>query len=233
MPYVLYVQFLQGRSDPLRNSQARVLLGFVAFVSLVVAIALWTAGRYDLGDSIRHGAFSVVSIVTTTGFATTDYTLWGNVATGLFFGLTFIGGCTGSTSGGMKIFRFEVMARMLRGHFLRLLYPRGVFVRTYGGRELPDDVVGSVVVYFSIFFLCYSLLTIALMALDLDFLTSASAAVATLANVGPGLGPIVGPAGNYASLPDMAKWLLSFGMLLGRLELFTVLILFMPQFWRG
>ncbi|MBX9758191.1 MAG: TrkH family potassium uptake protein [Beijerinckiaceae bacterium] len=233
IPYVLYVQFLQGRTDPLRNSQARVLLGFVAAVVLIVTAILWLSGKYGLADAFRHGAFNVVSIVTTTGFASTDYTLWGNVATGLFFGLTFVGGCTGSTSGGMKIFRFEVMARMLRGHFLRLLYPRGVFMRTYAGRELPDDVVGSVVVFFSLFFACYSLLTIALMALDLDFLTSASAAAASLANVGPGLGPIIGPDGNFSSLPDTAKWLLCFAMLLGRLELFTVLILFMPQFWRG
>lgn len=233
IPYVLYVQLLQGRSDPLRNSQVRVLFGFLAVVVALVTAGLWLSGRYGFPDALRHAAFNVVSVVTTTGYATTDYTLWGNVATGLFFGLTFVGGCTGSTTGGMKIFRFEVMARMLRGHFLHLLYPRGVFVRTYAGRQLPDDVVGSVVVYFSIFFACYSLLTIALMALDLDFLTSASAAVASLANVGPGLGPVVGPAGNYSSLPDAAKWLLCFAMLLGRLELFTVLILFMPQFWRG
>ena len=233
IPYVLYVQFLQGRTDPLRNSQARVLLGFVAVMVVIVAASLWLSGKYGFADSLRYGALNVVSIVTTTGFASTDYTLWGNVATGLFFGLTFVGGCTGSTTGGMKIFRFEVMARMLRGHFLRLLYPRGVFMRTYAGRELPDDVVGSVVVFFSLFFLCYSLVTIALMALDLDFLTSASAAAASLANVGPGLGPVIGPAGNFSSLPDTAKWLLCFAMLLGRLEIFTVLILFMPHFWRG
>jgi trk system potassium uptake protein TrkH len=232
-PFVLYVQLLQGRRDPLRDSQVRTLLGFLAVVVAIVAAGLYFSGTYGLPDALRYAAFNVVSIVTTSGFVTTDYTLWGNVATGLFFGLMFIGGCTGSTTGGMKIFRFEVMARMLRGHFLHLLYPRGVFVRVYGGRELPDAVVGSVVVYFSLFFVCYSLTTIALMALDLDFLTSASAAVSALANVGPGLGEIIGPAGNFAPLPDSAKWLLSFAMLLGRLELFTVLILFMPQFWRG
>jgi trk system potassium uptake protein TrkH len=103
----------------------------------------------------------------------------------------------------------------------------------YAGRPLPDDVVGSVVVFFALFFACYSALTIALMALDLDFLTSASAAATSLSNVGPGLGTIIGPAGNFALLPDASKWLLCFGMLLGRLELFTVLILFFPQFWRG
>lgn len=98
---------------------------------------------------------------------------------------------------------------------------------------LPDDVIGSVVVFFSLYFICYSALTVALMAFDLDFLTSASAAVAALSNVGPGLGPIIGPAGNFGTLPDASKWLLCFGILLGRLELFTVLILFFPQFWRG
>jgi trk system potassium uptake protein len=125
------------------------------------------------------------------------------------------------------------MAVMLRSHFLKLLFPRAVSLRTYGGRLLPDDVIGSVVVFFSLYFLCYGGLTIALMALDLDFLTSASAAVSALSNVGPGLGPTIGPAGSFASLPDSAKWLLCFGMLLGRLELFTVLILIFPQFWRG
>jgi trk system potassium uptake protein TrkH len=152
---------------------------------------------------------------------------------GLFFGLMFVGGCTGSTTGGMKIFRFQVMIRMLQSQFLRLLYPKGVFPRVYAGRLLPDDVIASVVVFFSLYFICYSALTIALMAFDLDFLTSASAAVAALSNVGPGLGPIIGPAGNFATLPEASKWLLCFGMLLGRLELFTVLILFFPQFWRG
>jgi trk system potassium uptake protein TrkH len=147
----------------------------------------------------------------------------------------FIGGCTGSTAGGIKIFRYQVMAVMLRGHFLRLLFPRGVFPRTYRGRLLPDDVIGSVVVFFSLYFMCYGALTVALMGLDLDFLTSASAAVSALSNIGPGLGPIVGPGttSNFATLPDAAKWILCFGMLLGRLELFTVLILFFPQFWKG
>lgn len=233
IPFVLYVQLLQGRRDTLRNSQVRTLLGFLAGVVALTALGLYASGTYGFADALRHGAFNVVSVVTTTGFASADYTLWGNVATGVFFGLTFVGGCTGSTTGGMKIFRFEVMARMLRGHFLHLLYPRGVFARVYAGRPLPDDVVGSVVVFFSLFFLCYSLITIALMALDLDFLTSASAASSALANVGPGLGPIIGPAGNFSTLPDAAKWLLCFAMLLGRLELFTVLILFMPRFWRG
>jgi trk system potassium uptake protein TrkH len=233
IPFVLYIRLFQGQRDALRNSQIWAFLGFLG--AMVVCFAAWLVltGRYDAADALRYAAFNVVSVVTTTGYATTDYSLWGNVAVGAFFGLMFVGGCTGSTSGGMKIFRFEVMARMLRSYFLRLLYPRGVFARVYAGRLLPDDVVASVVVYFTLYFICYGALTIALMAFDLDFLTSASAAVSSLSNVGPALGPIIGPAGNFSTLPDGSKWLLSFGMLLGRLELFSILILFVPQFWRG
>jgi trk system potassium uptake protein TrkH len=233
IPFVLYLRLLQGGRDPLRDSQVRTLLAFLAVVAVAVAAWLVATGRYGWAEAARHAAFNTVSVVTTTGFATADYGLWGGAAVGLFFGLMFVGGCTGSTSGGMKVFRFEVMAVMLRGHFLRLLYPRGVFPRAYGGRALPDEVVGSVVVFFSLYFVCYGALTIALMALELDFLTSASAAVSMLSNIGPGLGDTIGPAGNYASLPAAAKWLLCFGMLLGRLELFSVLVLFMPRFWRG
>jgi trk system potassium uptake protein TrkH len=122
---------------------------------------------------------------------------------------------------------------VLRGHLRHLIYPRGVFRRVYAGRLLPEDVVSSVVAFFAFFFLCFTALSLALMALNLDFLTSLSGALSAVANVGPGLGPIIGPAGNFSTLPDPAKWVLAFGMLFGRLELFTVLVLFHPQFWRG
>lgn len=233
IPFVLYVRFLAGERHALWDHQVRTLLAFLAFVIMGLTAWLTLSGEYGLSDAARFATFNTVSIVTTTGYATTDYTLWGNVAIGIFFGLTFIGGCTGSTSGGIKIFRFEVMASLLRVQFLRLLYPNGVFPRSYAGKALSEDVIGSVVVFFSIFFVCYSLLTIALMAMDLDFVTSASGAVTALANVGPALGEIIGPAGNFSTIPDTAKWLLCFAMLLGRLELFTVLVLFMPRFWRG
>jgi trk system potassium uptake protein TrkH len=233
IPFVLYVRLLRGERDGLRNSQVRAFVAFLLVVTLGLTAWLVLSGRYGFGEAVRLAAFHVVSIVTTTGYATTDYSLWGNAAVGVFFGLTFVGGCTGSTSGGIKIFRFEVMSTLLRSHLRQLIYPKGVFRRMYAGRLLPDDVVASVVVFFAFFFLSYSGLTILLMAMDLDFLTSASAAASALANVGPGLGPIIGPAGNFSTVPDGAKWLLAFAMLLGRLELFTVLVLFFPQFWRG
>jgi trk system potassium uptake protein TrkH len=233
LPFVLYIRALQGDRGVFANSQVRHYLGFLAFAILSLTLWVTLRGLYNPLDALRHVAFNVVSVVTTTGFASTDYSLWGNLVIGVFFGLMFIGGCTGSTSGGMKIFRFEIMSVLLRSHFQSLQYPRGQFARIYAGRTVPDEVIVSVVVFFSLYFLCYSLITIALMMFDLDFLTSASAAVTALSNVGPGLGPIIGPAGNFSALPDAAKWLLSFAMLLGRLELFTVLILFSPRFWRG
>lgn len=233
VPFVLYVRFIAGDARALLDRQVRTMLGFLAIVVIGLALCLMLSGQYGVEAGFRYAAFNVISVVSTTGYATADYSSWGNAAIGLFFGLTFIGGCTGSTSGGIKIFRFEVMAVMLRTHFMGLLYPRGIFLRTYGTRKLDDDVIGSVVAFFAVFFCCYAVLTIALMAMGLDFLTSASGAATAISNVGPGLGPIIGPAGTFGPLPDLAKWLLSFGMMLGRLELFTVLVLFIPRFWRG
>lgn len=232
IPFVLYVRFVAGDRRAFWDRQVRRMLMFLAVVILLLGLWLVLSGQYGIEPAFRHAAFNVVSVVTTTGYATTDYSLWGNAAVAIFFGLTFIGGCTGSTSGGIKIFRFEVVALMLKAHFLRLIYPNGVFPRAYGDRLLDDEVVGSVVAFLTVFFLCYFVLTVLLMAFGLDFLTSASGAATALANVGPGLGEVIGPAGNFSSLPDGAKWLLSFSMMLGRLELFTVLILFVPRFWR-
>lgn len=233
IPFVLYVRLMRGERTALFDQQVRTFLAVLGVVILGITSWLFLTNRYDLPDALRFAAFNTVSVVTTTGYATTDYSLWGNVIIAVFFGLTFLGGCTGSTSGGIKMFRFEVIWIVLRSHFLSLLHPRAVVAKRYAGRPLPDDVVISVTVFFALFIACYSLLTIALMAFGLDFLTSASGAATALANVGPGLGDTIGPAGNFAAIPDGAKWLLCFAMLLGRLELFTVLILFMPRFWRG
>lgn len=233
VPFVLYVRAVSGEARALWDRQVNTMLVFLAVVTVLMGLGLFVSGQYALEPAMRHAAFNIVSVVSTTGYASTDYSSWGNIAIGVFFGLTFVGGCTGSTSGGIKIFRFEVMAVMLRTHFMRLLYPRGIFLRTYGPRKLDDEVIGSVVAFFAVFFFSYAALTIALMAFGLDFLTSASGAATAIANVGPGLGEIIGPAGNFGPTPDGAKWLLSFGMMLGRLELFTVLILFMPRFWKG
>lgn len=233
LPFVLYVRFIAGDRTAFWDRQVKTLVTLLAVLIAIIGAGLFASGQYTAEAAFRHAAFNLTSIVTTTGYASADYTAWGNLMIGVFFALFFVGGCTGSTSGGIKIFRLEVMAVMLKTHLLHLLYPRGVFPRSYNGRVLTDDIIGSVVAFFTVFIVSYAALTVGLMAFGLDFLASASGSAAALANIGPGLGETLGPAGNYASLPAGAKWLLSFGMLLGRLEIFTVLVLFLPQFWRS
>ena len=231
LPFVLMVQAGRGRLAPLwRSSQVRTFVLLLAIATLLMAATALHAGE-TWGAALRHAAFNVVSVVTTTGFASTDYQLWGPLAATFFFFLTFCGGCTGSTSGGVKVFRFQVLAKVLRQVVHRQVTPHGVFTLRYDGRPVGEDVVASAIAFIFAFQATVVVLALALAALGLDLVTAASAAVTAVANVGPGLGPIVGPAGNFATLPDSAKWLLSAGMLLGRLELFTVFVLLSRRFW--
>ena len=234
LPFVALIRTMRGEPKALwRSSQVR---GFaVAMLAAVAALAAWlvlVVGA-ELLPALRHAAFNVVSIATGTGFASTDYQLWGHFAVVAFFLLALSGGCTGSTTGGLKIFRFQVLAILLRLVIRRQIMPHGVFNLRYEGRPLTDDVITSVMAFVFAFLATVAVLALALSALGIDFLTAASAALACVANVGPGLGPVVGPAGTYATLPDSAKWLLSAGMLLGRLELFTVFALLSRRFWQA
>lgn len=233
VPFVLYVRMLAGDARAMFDRQVKAMLALVALVAMGMGLWLAATGQYGLEAAFRHATFNVVSVISTTGYSSTDYGLWGGGVVAVFFGLLFVGGCTGSTSGGIKIFRFEVTFVMLRAHFLRLVHPRGVFPRTYGPHVIPEEVIGSVVAFLAVYFICYATGTIVLMGLGLDFLTSASGAASALSNVGPGLGDVIGPAGTFGPLPATAKWVLSSLMLLGRLEVFTVLVLFLPRFWRG
>lgn len=233
-PFVVYIKSVRGHPEAVwRDSQVRTLLALLATVS--VGLALWhaAAGRMNFGEALTHTAFNVTSVVTTTGYASQDYTAWGPLAVGVFFMITFIGGSTGSTAGGIKIFRFQILWLITRSYLKRLLSPSRAQVLLYEGRAVPADVPYSVLAFIAVFLGGTALTTVVLSALGLDFVTSLSAAATAITNVGPGLGDIVGPAGNFATLPDAAKWVLSAAMLLGRLELFTVLVLFEPAFWRG
>jgi trk system potassium uptake protein TrkH len=149
------------------------------------------------------------------------------------FILMFIGGCAGSTTCGIKIFRFQVVYAEARVQIRRLMQPNGVFIPYYNNRPIPDQVAQSVMGFFFVYTLSFAVLALGLGLMGLDFVTAVSGAATAISNVGPGLGPIIGPSGTFTSLPDEAKWLLSFGMLLGRLELFTVLVMFAPSFWKG
>lgn len=232
LPFVAYIRTLQRWREPIwRDRQVRALVGFLMVLSL--AAATWYSVSSDVGfaEALKLTAFNVTSIVTTTGYASADYQTWGALVTGIFFFLTFVGGCTGSTSGAVKVFRYQVLLIVARSYLLNLLRPSSVIVSRYQGRALPDDIAPSVLAFIFVYLASVVVLTLGLAAFQLDFLTSLSGAATALGNVGPGLGPIIGPAGNFSSLPDGAKWLLSAGMLLGRLELFTVLVLFQREFW--
>src|SRR3546814_19290099 len=171
--------------------------------------------------------------MTGSGFATTDYGTWGSFVLTLMFALMFVGGCAGSTTCGIQIFRLQVLYAAANAQIHRLLQPNGVFFPYYNGKPIPDGVASSVMSFFFLFAACYALLAIALALTGLDFVTAISGAAAAIANVGPGFGDTLGPAGNFASLPASAKLLMSFGMLLGRPQLFTVLLPLAPPFRRG
>jgi trk system potassium uptake protein TrkH len=216
------------------DSQIRFFLGVVAILTIIMMMRVLTLfDDMDAFTAFRLSIFNVVSILTGTGYATTDYNAWGPFAVGFFFCIMFIGGCAGSTSCGMKIFRFQVALAAIRVYARRLAHPNGVFVARYNGRALTDDVFVSVLSFFFVYFATFATIAVLLSGLGLDTLTALSAAGSAIANVGPGLGDVIGPAGNYSTLPDAAKLILSAGMLLGRLELFTILVILTPAFWRG
>jgi trk system potassium uptake protein TrkH len=232
MPLVVFIRLSRGDFRALRNSQIRVLVAFVAAVSL--AMAAWHSATNDVpfSTALRDAAFSVTTVVSTTGFATADYSAWGGFAVAVFFLLMLVGGCNGSTTGGIKIFRFQVMWVILKSQLNRLVYPSGVFPERYDDKPLPPDIPRAVLSFVFVYLISIAIFSLILLGLGLDLVTSVSTAASAVGNVGPGLGPVVGPAGNFSSLPDAAKWVLSLAMLLGRLELFTVLVLLMPSFWR-
>ena len=171
--------------------------------------------------------------MTGTGYASANYAGWGGFATGVFFFIMFIGGCAGSTTCSIKIFRFQVLYETSKAQMKKLIRPHGIFVAQFNGQPITDEVENSVMSFFFLFAMSFAGLAGALHFIGLDFLTAISGAATAICNVGPALGDIIGPTGNFSTLPDSAKWVLSFGMLLGRLELFTVLVLFAPWFWRS
>jgi trk system potassium uptake protein TrkH len=233
LPYSRYVALLSGRRDLfLRDTQIRRFLLFLAGVS--VGLAAWlvvTTGRGPL-DALLAAAFAVVSVVTTTGYVVEDWSAWGEAVVPLFLLLTVVGGCTGSTAGGIKIFRFEILWLAARQHLEMLFVPRRVTRPRYDGRPVGPEVVLAVAAFVFLFAVSWATFSILLGLVGLDPVTAVSAAATALGNVGPGLGDIVGPAGNFRPLGDAAKWLLILAMLLGRLEFFTLLVLLHPGFWR-
>jgi len=234
MPFLLFLQVLRGRPIALwRDEQTRGFLSLVVFLCAFVTIWLVIWKDFTVADAFRFGSFNIISVLTGTGYASTAYGQWGAFSSTLFFFVMFIGGCAGSTSCGIKIFRFQVLLKSMRSWIRHTVQPNGVFVARYNGRPIPDDVRGSVMSFLMFFMAIFLVLSILVASTGTDLVTAMSAVGTAMANVGPGIGDVVGPAGNFASLSDTAKWLLSFGMLIGRLELFSVLVLFSPAFWRA
>jgi trk system potassium uptake protein TrkH len=233
LPFTLYVATLRGNRKALfKDHQVRGFIGFLLATWLIFGTWLWLHSDYSWLDAFRIVAVNVTSVVTTTGFALGDYTTWGSFAVLLFFYLTFVGGCSGSTAGGLKIFRFQVAYVLLKANLQQLVHPRAVIKQQYNNHNLDEEIVRSLITFSFFFTITIGVIALGLALIGLDWVTALTGAATAVCNVGPGLGPIIGPAGNFSSLPDAAKWLLTVGMLLGRLEILTVLVLVTRAFWR-
>ncbi len=233
LPFLAYVRLLRpGTWQQRVDNQAMTFVFLTAALVFLFALWLHLTQGVDAATALTKSAFNVVSVITTTGFASTDYLQWGAFAATFFFVITFIGGCTGSTAGGLKIFRLQVMYGVLIQHVRHVLRPHALNPIRYGNRIITDEQIASVGSFVFLFFLTFVVAALILAALGLDTETSLSAAATAVANVGPGVGPLVGPAGNYSGLPDAAKIVLCAAMIVGRLEILGVLVLFLPSFYR-
>lgn len=234
IPFLLYVKAARGDVISLfKDSQVQWFLSILFICISVTTIYLVMNGHFSVVQALQKSSFNIVSIMTGTGYASSDYNAWGGFAVSLFFFLMVVGACAGSTSCGIKLFRFQVLYSVTKVQVAKLLHPNGVFIPHYNGKPMPKDVPGSVMGFFFIYALAFSVLAIALSFVGLDFMTAMSGAATSISNVGPGLGSIIGPSGTFQPLPDSAKWICALGMYLGRLELFTILVMLSPHFWRN
>ncbi len=233
LPFVRYVQLVAGTAVPLfRDTQIRTF--FIIAAVVVLTLVIWqVATGFQTGEvAFRKALFNSVSILTGTGYASSNYPLWGSFAVAMFFLMGLIGGCAGSTSCSIKVFRFQLLFASIKAQIRRIHTPHGIFQPRYQGRSVPDDVLSSVMTFLVLFIVSLGGLSVLLGMTGLDFITSVSGASAALANIGPGLGDIIGPTGNFSTLNPIAKWLLCAGMLIGRLELLAVYVLFTVNFWK-
>lgn len=233
VPFVLYVRMMKEHDARVFiDRQVLALLGTLAgLVLLVAGHRVLTVGS-DPGQAITEAAFNLVSVVTTTGYASVDYGQWGTFVVGIFLFATFIGGCSGSTSGGIKVFRLQLCLLIIRDQMSRAVHPNRVITRKYNGVVVNSEILDSLVAYLFLLVCSLVVVTLVLAALGLDLITSVSGAATALMNVGPGLGDIIGPAGNFATLPDTTKWVLCLAMIMGRLEFMAIIVPFTAGFWR-
>ncbi len=235
MPFGIYMIMAQNQTftAPFKDPQVRAFIGVMAALIALVTIYLWGHSELTQSRALRLAAFNVISIVTGTGYATADYGQWGPFAVACFFVFMFIGGCAGSTACSIKIFRYQVALAGLKAYLFKMPQPNSIAPLKYAGRPLHPSVLYSVMGYFFVFFLTFAVTAILLSLLGLDTLTAWSGAGSAVANVGPGLGETIGPAGTYQDLSSPAKWVLMAAMIVGRLEIVTALVVLMPSFWRA
>jgi trk system potassium uptake protein TrkH len=233
IPFIAYIKYLSGTKNIfITDTQIKSFFKIIFFSILILFLYLVIFNKSFSEISLRSISFNVISILTGTGYVTQNFDNWGNFPLIYFLILMFIGGCAGSTTCGIKIFRVQILYLFIKNQLKKIIYPRGVFIIKYDNNNVNEKFMASIVsfiyLYIVIFFVIAALLSLS----GLDFTTSISGAATSISNVGPGLGELIGPNGNFSQLPDFSKWVLSFGMILGRLELFAILVLFLPSFWQ-
>ena len=235
IPFISYLKFIRGNRKIFFNDVQIKGLIYLLIISIVIMFSYLILINYEsnLFDKIRISSFNVISILSGTGYVTDDFGLWGKFSLIFFLLLMFIGGCAGSTACGIKIFRLQMLLIFLKNQIKKITSPNSVIITKYNNQKISDDFINSVIIFIFTFLFIFLLIAMLLSISGLDFITSISGAASSISNVGPGLGDVIGPNGNYKDIPDISKWILSIGMLLGRLELFAVLVLFFPSFWRN
>ncbi len=234
LPFVRFMQIAAGSAGPfLRDTQIHGFLFVIGAYTLVLTLYYALDAEVGFEPAFREVIFNVASVATGTGYSSTDYDAWGPMAMTLFFTIGLIGGCSGSTACSVKVFRYQLLISAIAAEVRRIHSPSRVYTPRYAGRRVSEEVMNSVMAFFMFFFLSLAIVAVLLVLVGLDPVTAVSGAATAIANIGPGLGPEIGPAGNFANLPDSAKWILSAAMLIGRLELLSVFVLFTPAFWRG
>lgn len=244
IPFLVYYKAsTKGFSQFWKDSQIRwffyILGGAILMLTAWLCIMqpsnpeLLSNGKFSPWLALRHSAFNLTSLMTTTGYATADYGLWGGFSMAVFFFVMFIGGCSGSSAGGLKVFRVQILFETAKSQIHRLINPHGIFKPQYNHKNIPDSIVTSVLSFSFLFVVTFAVVVALLAATGVDFVTATSTAVATLANAGPGFGAIAGPSGNYSSFGDATLLVYCLSMLIGRVEIFVFIVLFSPHFWRS
>ena len=233
IPFIAYIKFLNGDKNIFfTDIQIKGFIKIIIFSVIILIFYLFFENKILSEVRVLSIVFNVVSILTGTGYVTENFSLWGNFSSIFFLILMFIGGCAGSTACGIKIFRIQILYLFILNQLKKIIYPRGIFVVKYDKSNINEKSLSSVISFIYLYIIIFFIITALLSLSGLNFITSISAAATAISNVGPGLGDLIGPNGNFSALTDFSKWILSFAMILGRLELFAILILFVPSFWK-